>query len=93
MTQEQADKIHHLLKLYSLDYRAVKRSELLEALDNLRVTSPKTGKPICSSTYIQYSEGRMLKELTKYDMCWWLNQFLENEPIIQPEPIRGFFTA
>ena len=92
MTSEQAKQIRMLIGNYRYDERCVKRTELVDMMRSIYVTSPKTGKPIRPESYVGYREGKMLKNLSKYDMIWYLNHFLENEKI-QPESSRGFFAA
>ena len=93
MTAADVERVREILDRYIWDDRSVKRNELLEILESLRVTSPKTGKLISTSTYIQYNERRMLKELNKRDMAWYLSRFLQREQIVPPQLVRGFFTA
>lgn len=93
MTEQDVERIKEVLDRFIWDDRSVKRNELLEILESLKVTSPKTGKLISTSTYIQYNERRMLKELNKRDMAWYLNNFLRREQIVPAKYLRGFFTA
>ena len=93
MTAHDVERIKEILDRYIWDRCSVKRNELLEILESLKVTSPKTGKLISTNTYIQYNEGRMLKVLNKRDMAWYLSVFLQRERMIPTKHLRGFFTS
>ncbi len=92
ISYDKTIEIKRVLRCYRENPRSILRNQLLNLLESLRVTSPKTGKLIAVSTYTMYEWRCMLKELDKDSMASLLNHFLEDEEL-EAQPQLGFFRA
>lgn len=86
ITFEQRDLIRDALRRYNARHSSITMSELESWVYDVKITSPKSGKPITLSTYSNYRYGVVYP--TKGIIMDILEHILATEKV---KPQRGFF--